>query len=52
MLRDFGIEEAYDPAPEKELKAYDIFYMDSDAKGTLPDAVLKQVVGGPGHNQG
>ena len=50
LLRDFGIDEAYDP--KNELKSYDVFYMDSDAKGTLPDAVLKQVVDGPGHDKG
>ncbi|MBS1144032.1 MAG: hypothetical protein H6R14_1438 [Proteobacteria bacterium] len=50
MLRDFGIEDAYDA--DNELTAYDIFYMDSDAKGTLPDAVLNQVVGGPAHHKG
>ena len=50
LLRDFGIDEAYDP--KNELKSYDVFYMDSDAKGTLPDAILKQVVDGPGHDKG
>jgi len=50
LLRDFGIDEAYDA--DNELKSYDIFYMDCDAKGTLPDAVLKQVIDGPAHNKG
>ncbi len=50
LLRDFGIDEAYDA--DNELKSYDIFYMDCDAKGTLPDAVLKQVIDGPVHNKG
>ena len=39
MLRDFGIQEAYDPA--KPLTGYEIFYEDSDTKGTLPSALDK-----------
>lgn len=39
-VRDFGLGEAYDP--DRPLSGYDIYYMDSDAKGTLPDAVLNQ----------
>ena len=34
-LRDFGLQEAYDA--NRPLTGYDIFYMDCDAKGTLPD---------------
>jgi hypothetical protein len=37
MLRDFGIEEAYEPA----LTGFQIFYQDSDAAGTLPAALLR-----------
>ena len=37
-LRDFGIEEAYDP--DKPLSGFMIYYKDSDAKGTLPAEVL------------
>lgn len=37
-LRDFGIEEAYDPA--QPLSGFKIYYKDSDAKGTLPTEVL------------
>jgi hypothetical protein len=37
-LRDFGIKEAYDAS--RPLQGYEIYYQDSDAKGTLPDAVL------------
>lgn len=39
-LRDFGIADAYDA--DNPLTGYDIYYMDSDAKGTLPDEVLNQ----------
>ena len=39
MLRNFGIEEAYDQS--KPLTGYQIYYQDSDAKGTLPGAVHK-----------
>lgn len=39
ILRDFGISEAYDPT--RPLTGYKIYYQDSDAKGTLPDEVLK-----------
>jgi hypothetical protein len=39
-LRDFGIGEAYDA--KQPLTNYDVFYMDSDAKGTLPTEVLNQ----------
>lgn len=39
-MRDFGLGEAYDPS--RPLTGYGIYYMDSDAKGTLPDAVLNQ----------
>jgi len=38
ILRDFGIEEAYDP--KKPLGGFKIYYKDSDAKGTLPAEVL------------
>lgn len=38
MLRDFGIDEAYDAS--RPLTGYQIYYQDTDAKGTLPDAVL------------
>ncbi len=37
-VRDWGIKEAYDP--NKPLTAFSIYYADSDAKGTLPNAVL------------
>lgn len=37
-LRDFGIEEAYDPG--NPLTAYSIFYQDCDAKGTMPKGIL------------
>jgi hypothetical protein len=39
-LHDFGIADAYDA--DNPLTGYDIYYMDSDAKGTLPDEVLNQ----------
>lgn len=39
-LRDFGIADAYDA--DNPLTGYSIYYMDSDAKGTLPDEVLNQ----------
>lgn len=39
-MRDFGLGEAYDP--KRPLTGYGIYYMDCDAKGTLPDAVLNQ----------
>ncbi|HXE37578.1 MAG TPA: hypothetical protein VN639_03815, partial [Azonexus sp.] len=39
-MRDFGLGEAYDPS--RPLTGYGIYYMDCDAKGTLPDAVLNQ----------
>lgn len=39
-LRDFGLGEAYDA--DRPLAGYGIYYMDSDAKGTLPDEVLNQ----------
>lgn len=39
-MRDFGLAEAYDP--DRPLAGYRIYYMDSDAKGTLPDEVLNQ----------
>jgi Domain of unknown function (DUF4157) len=38
MLRDFGIKEAYDSS--RPLTGFEILYQDSDAKGTLPAAVL------------
>jgi hypothetical protein len=37
MLRDFGIQEAYEPS--MPLTGFRIYYQDSDAKGTLPSAV-------------
>ena len=37
MLRDFGIQEAYESS--RPLTGFQIFYQDSDAKGTLPSAV-------------
>jgi hypothetical protein len=37
QLRDFGIQEAYDAS--RPLTGFQIFYQDSDAKGTLPTAV-------------
>jgi Domain of unknown function (DUF4157) len=37
MLRDFGVQEAYDSS--RPLTGFQIFYQDSDAKGTLPSAV-------------
>ena len=37
-LRDFGIQEAYDAS--RPLSGYKVYYQDSDAKGTLPSAVL------------
>jgi hypothetical protein len=37
MLRDFGIQEAYDSS--RPLTGFQIFYQDSDTKGTLPSAV-------------
>jgi hypothetical protein len=36
-LRDFGIENAYDPG--RPLTGFQIFYKDSDAKGRLPAAL-------------
>jgi len=39
-VRDFGLDEAYDPS--RPLTGYGIYYMDSDAKGNLPDEVLNQ----------
>jgi hypothetical protein len=36
-LRDFGIQEAYDAS--RPLTGFEIFYEDSDTKGTLPSAV-------------
>ena len=39
-LRDFGLDEAYDAS--RPLTGYGIYYMDSDAKGNLPDEVLNQ----------
>lgn len=36
-VRNFGLEEAYDA--NRPLTGYDIYYMDCDAKGTLPDEV-------------
>lgn len=39
-LRDFGLGEAYDAS--RPLTGYGIYYMDSDAKGNLPDEVLNQ----------
>ena len=38
--RDFGLDEAYDAS--RPLTGYGIYYMDCDAKGTLPDEVLNQ----------
>jgi hypothetical protein len=38
MLRDFGIQDAYDTS--RPLTGFQIYYQDSDAKGTLPSAVL------------
>ena len=40
MLRDFGITEAYDE--NRRLTGFQIFYQDSDDKGTLPSAVENQ----------
>jgi Domain of unknown function (DUF4157) len=37
MLRDFGIQEAYDAS--RPLTGFQVFYQDSDAKGTLPSGV-------------
>jgi hypothetical protein len=37
MLRDFGVQEAYDSS--RPLTGFQIFSQDSDAKGTLPSAV-------------
>ncbi len=37
MLRDFGVQEAYDSS--RPLTGFQIFYQDSDAEGTLPSAV-------------
>lgn len=37
-VRDFGVEEAYDAS--RPVTGYKIYYQDTDAKGTLPDAVL------------
>jgi hypothetical protein len=39
-MRDFGLDEAYDAS--RPLTGYGIYYMDCDAKGTLPDEVLNQ----------
>ena len=39
-VRDFGLDEAYDAS--RPLTGYGIYYMDCDAKGTLPNAVLNQ----------
>jgi hypothetical protein len=36
-VRDFGLEEAYDA--NRPLTGYDIYYMDCDAKGTLPKEI-------------
>jgi hypothetical protein len=40
MLRDFGVTEAYDAS--RPLTGFQVFYQDSDDKGTLPSAVENQ----------